>query len=148
MTEPLVDAQGFPRSDIDVYAVRHLRSQIARRQNDHVALMARVEAALHAVFSAQATATAKAAPDTRRTIAVVASVARGSPADAAGLAPGDAVLSFGGAADLRAVAGVVRRGEPLAVDVRRGAERVALTLVPQDWDGRGLLGCHLVPPTE
>ena len=28
MEEPLVDAEGFPRSDIDVYQVRHARSNI------------------------------------------------------------------------------------------------------------------------
>ena len=28
MEEPLVDGEGFPRSDIDVYQVRHARSNI------------------------------------------------------------------------------------------------------------------------
>lgn len=28
MTDPLVDAEGFPRSDVDVYAIRKTRHQI------------------------------------------------------------------------------------------------------------------------
>lgn len=40
---PLVDADGFPRADIDVYRVRHLRHQFACLQNDHRALMKRIE---------------------------------------------------------------------------------------------------------
>lgn len=28
MTEPLIDSEGYPRSDIDVYQVRHARHQI------------------------------------------------------------------------------------------------------------------------
>ena len=34
MTEPLIDGEGFPRSDIDVYQVRHARSNISRKKND------------------------------------------------------------------------------------------------------------------
>ncbi len=36
---PLVDAEGFPRADVDVHAVRQSRHQLARLQNDHVAVM-------------------------------------------------------------------------------------------------------------
>lgn len=28
MTEPLVDGEGYPRSDIDVYTIRHIRHEI------------------------------------------------------------------------------------------------------------------------
>ena len=34
MTSPLVDADGFPRSDIDVWAVRHARVRIIELRND------------------------------------------------------------------------------------------------------------------
>ncbi|XP_037073302.1 uncharacterized protein LOC119094339 [Pollicipes pollicipes] len=46
MDEPLVDADDYPRADIDVYSVRHARSQLRRLQNDHRALMTRIEAGL------------------------------------------------------------------------------------------------------
>jgi len=47
MDEPLVDQEGFPRSDVDVYQVRHIRSQINRLRNDHKALMLQIESGLH-----------------------------------------------------------------------------------------------------
>src|ERR1700722_20801667 len=33
-TPPLVDSEGFPRADIDVYAVRHARVKIIELKND------------------------------------------------------------------------------------------------------------------
>ena len=35
LTGGLVDAEGFPRADVDVYAVRHRRHELARLQTDH-----------------------------------------------------------------------------------------------------------------
>lgn len=43
---PLVDAEGFPRADIDVYRVRHQRHRFACLQTDHRAVMAQLEALL------------------------------------------------------------------------------------------------------
>lgn len=34
LTEPLVDNEGFPRSDIDVYATRQHRNQLAQLRTD------------------------------------------------------------------------------------------------------------------
>ena len=34
LSEPLVDSEGYPRSDVDVYTVRHTRAQIIRLRND------------------------------------------------------------------------------------------------------------------
>jgi len=48
---PLVDEQGFPRSDIDVHAERITRSQLARLQTDHVAIMHQIEASLHVLHA-------------------------------------------------------------------------------------------------
>lgn len=45
---PLVDADGFPRADIDVYRVRHQRHALVCRQNDHCAVMRSIEALLPA----------------------------------------------------------------------------------------------------
>ncbi|KAM9118646.1 26S proteasome non-ATPase regulatory subunit 9 isoform 2-T2 [Pangshura tecta] len=47
MNEPLVDAEGYPRADVDVYQVRAARHNIICLQNDHKALMLQVEKALH-----------------------------------------------------------------------------------------------------
>ena len=73
-----------------------------------------------------------------------------SPAQSAGLRIGDRVLSFGSVTRrsytkdaMRAVvANSVGRG--IRVDVYRVGEGLkTLTLVPQQWAGQGLLGCHL-----
>jgi 26S proteasome non-ATPase regulatory subunit 9 len=71
------------------------------------------------------------------------------------LAIGDALLCLGdvrcgsgGAAAALAALGpqvAASEGRALAVQVLRRGERVALTLTPRRWAGRGLLGCHLRP---
>ncbi|KAG8462693.1 hypothetical protein KFE25_004669 [Diacronema lutheri] len=91
--------------------------------------------------------------------ALVDEVASGGPAECSGLRVGDSLVRFGtvgartaeplgavaravGAAEAasEAIELVVRRRAPPAVD-----ELVRLTLRPQRWQGRGLLGCHLCP---
>ncbi|EDM13650.1 proteasome (prosome, macropain) 26S subunit, non-ATPase, 9, isoform CRA_b [Rattus norvegicus] len=47
MNEPLVDCEGYPRADVDLYQVRTARHNIICLQNDHKALMKQVEEALH-----------------------------------------------------------------------------------------------------
>ncbi|KAF7484210.1 Hypothetical predicted protein [Marmota monax] len=47
MNEPLVDFEGYPRADVDVYQVRTARHNIICLQNDHKAVMKQVEEALH-----------------------------------------------------------------------------------------------------
>ncbi|KAJ5971661.1 uncharacterized protein N7479_001579 [Penicillium vulpinum] len=91
--------------------------------------------------------------------AKVNSVVSGSPADQAGLKSGDAIRSFGNInwlnhERLTKVAQTVQENEGRAVSVKvcrkneTGANTMELDLqlTPrQNWGGRGLLGCHLVP---
>ncbi|KAF4320301.1 hypothetical protein BBO99_00005482 [Phytophthora kernoviae] len=56
---PLVDAEGFPRADIDVYRVRHLRHTMACRQTDHKTVMKQIETLLPQVFAARSFKNAK-----------------------------------------------------------------------------------------
>ncbi|KAF9909361.1 hypothetical protein EC991_008746 [Linnemannia zychae] len=51
MNDPLIDSNGFPRSDIDLVVVRTARSNIIRLKNDMKALMLQIEEALHAVHA-------------------------------------------------------------------------------------------------
>ena len=46
MREPLVDNDGYPRNDIDVYQVRHARHQINTLQNDLKSLLKEIEKGL------------------------------------------------------------------------------------------------------
>lgn len=44
---PLVDAEGFPRNDIDIYQVRQARQTIICLQNDHKELMNQIQTLLN-----------------------------------------------------------------------------------------------------
>lgn len=107
--------------------------------------------------------------------AKVNTVAEGSPAESAGLKPGDAIRNFGYVNDsnhdnLRRVAECVQGNEGVCrkkaiyvlcilttqqsnilIKVSRPTnpgqwEELRLTLTPRkDWGGRGMLGCHILP---
>merc|ERR1719318_761816 len=51
MDDPLVDQEGFPRSDIDVYQVRRARSNIRSKGNDLISLVAKIETGLHSLHA-------------------------------------------------------------------------------------------------
>ncbi len=51
VSTPLVDADGFPRADVDVHATRTMRNRLAVLNTDHKALMARIEQGLHALHA-------------------------------------------------------------------------------------------------
>ncbi|KZT73711.1 hypothetical protein DAEQUDRAFT_661548 [Daedalea quercina L-15889] len=122
LNTPLVDVDGFPRADIDVWAVRHARVRIIELRNDLEALRNTIATALQGVFDP--TTLAKSEPTAQGNVessssstlvpfAKVNGVAPGSPAAAAvrvprlrrhdlaaetlvqGLLREDLVLSFG-----------------------------------------------------
>ena len=85
-----------------------------------------------------------------RPFAEIDEVNEGSPGAAAGLQVGDLVVRFGHVTAqtpnwLQAVAGLLGESEGKAIEagVRRDGGKVTLTLVPQQWSGRGLLGAHM-----
>lgn len=198
----LVDAEGFPRADIDVYDIRKKRHRVAILQTDHKEIMRVLETelkALHRVLqqiaksggaqqlgnegsafegqrevseegtSRSNTAAARVngvnagtSSDTTESngstilsqtiqctpFARVESVAIASPAEAAGLKVGDAIVSFGGETQtLSNLSAIVQENENccVAVTVVRGSAQIELSLTPRTWGGRGLLGCYLVP---
>jgi 26S proteasome non-ATPase regulatory subunit 9 len=51
MTTSLVDPEGFPRADIDVYAVRHARVSLNRLRNDHRDVVDRLGRVLEEVYA-------------------------------------------------------------------------------------------------
>ncbi|TPX35807.1 hypothetical protein SeLEV6574_g08153 [Synchytrium endobioticum] len=157
MADPLVDRDGFPRADIDVWNVRQVRAQIVRLRNDYQNLLTRIAKALIAVHHA---------PDENGTngnveltgheltaFAVVNGVAPDSPASVATLKRGDRMLKFGTLTidslrnGLQPIGQFVElnEGKPIVILVERDCSQIELTLTPARWPGRGLLGCHILP---
>eukprot|EP00842_Homolaphlyctis_polyrhiza_P001725 jgi/Hompol1/2553/HPOL_002952-RA len=156
MTEPLVDREGFPRADVDVYAIRNARASIIRLRNDHKALTGQIEIMLQRVHAlakaegiapqtgARASAAAPAAPFAR-----VNAVAPDSPCWEAGLLRDDFIVRFGPVtaqteSPLKALAEFVQANENNQVElhVLRGIPQQPVTamVTPHKWSGRGLLG--------
>ncbi|RHY75091.1 hypothetical protein DYB26_007280 [Aphanomyces astaci] len=157
---PLVDDEGFPRSDIDVYTVRHKRHRFACLQNDLKWKMQEIEdvmtrlvimLAMNCINIGKLHA-ADAVSDS--TVPVKLEGNAGSPSSEAGLQVGDLVLEFGTATadnhrELAAIREIVMRNLDAPIEVvvqRRGtADQFRLSLVPHSWIGQGVLGCHIVP---
>ena len=58
LSTPLVDSEGFPRADIDVWAVRHARVRIIELRNDYTAIMDEIGTALQGVYGPSASTSA------------------------------------------------------------------------------------------
>lgn len=160
MDLPLV-VDGFPRGDIDVLAVRLIRTKIIRLRNDHKFLLQLIEEQLMKQLQAGANSVPVAMTETTRVtppriipFALVKSVAENSPAERSGLQENDKIILFGGDvhagnhSKLAAVGSKVKDnvGQEIVVEVLRGQNKQSLVLVPTpDWPGQGLLGCHIVP---
>lgn len=154
---PLV-VDGFPRNDVDVVSIRLVRAKIIRLRNDLAYVLELLEQQLEqrllAGLASQPTQEAPVRSSASVPFALVRDVVAGGPASAAGLRVGDRVCVFDGdvkASNHEKLAKVAERvrskqGQKIAVEVLRGNETVELELVPtDDWAGRGLLGCLLVP---
>ncbi|XP_012709773.2 26S proteasome non-ATPase regulatory subunit 9 [Fundulus heteroclitus] len=160
---PLVDAEGYPRADVNLYTVRDARHNISCLQNDHKAIMAEIEDALHKLHAREKAKRERDEAEGQEeameqqvtlppAFARVDAVTDGSPASGAGLKVGDEVIEFGSVntgnfQNLQNVAAVVQHseGKPLRVAVIRGGQKVQMSLTPRRWSGRGLLGCNIVP---
>jgi len=161
MEDALVDAEGFPRGDIDVYQVRHARSQIRTKGTDLKELMKRIEAGLHNLHAQAREAgggqvprppPATPLPPFARILVVVP----GGPADTAGLKQGDLVAKFGSVAktnfkNLKNISDVAEacKDSRMEVVVVRGDGVVRCRLTPTTgWGGQGLLGFKIRPLTD
>ncbi|KAK0441589.1 hypothetical protein EV421DRAFT_629286 [Armillaria borealis] len=149
---PLVDPDGFPRADIDIYAVRGARIRVIELRNDLEALMNEIGKKLENVYDPSLVPQDSESPvDTP--FARVDGVAPGSPAADAGLKREDLIVKFGSLTSptsLQAVAEVVGANENRSISIRalRDGRPVFFSLTPRKgWGGRGMLGCHIVPYT-
>lgn len=170
MAGPLIDAEGYPRNDIDVYKVRQARQQILCLQNDHKKLMSEIEKLLHQVhkeaadnensagITIKAAAISLESPNQEivplNVIVNVNLVSPGSPAEDAGLRIGDGILQFGSINsrnfenNLMQIATLVNNMENqrIALKIKRSEQILDLILIPKKWSGRGLLGFNIVLP--
>ncbi|XP_076645126.1 26S proteasome non-ATPase regulatory subunit 9 isoform X1 [Halictus rubicundus] len=159
MDDPLVDSEGYPRQDIDVYQVRHARHKIICFRNDHKALMKKIEEGLHKVHSLsgnQAESSNGAAlndveqPVQLKPFLIVNLVSPGSPAEIAGIQVNDLILKFGSIdhrnfGSLQDIGTLVQnsRYNKIAIKIKRGSNILTLSLTPRPWAGNGLLGCNV-----
>ncbi|KAJ4491443.1 hypothetical protein C8J55DRAFT_420778 [Lentinula edodes] len=163
MQTPLVDPDGFPRADIDIYAVRGARVRIIELRNDLKDITAAIGKALEAVYDrSQSESVDKremseesSSSKESKAFAKVDGVAPGSPAADAGLCREDLIVKFGRLVDtsfssgsLTPIAELVGASEnqSIGIKVLRKGQSVYLSLTPsKGWGGRGMLGCHIVP---
>ncbi|XP_038645655.1 26S proteasome non-ATPase regulatory subunit 9 isoform X1 [Scyliorhinus canicula] len=163
MEEPLVDIEGYPRTDINVYEVRTARHNIICLQNDHKALMEQIEEALHQLHEHDREKHRLDEAEAHQEVmeqensvpsafAKIDTVSPGSPANTSGLQVGDEIIEFGSVntrnfQNMQNIATVVQRseGKPLSITVIRNGQNIHVNLIPQRWSGRGLLGCNIVP---
>ncbi|KAJ8080535.1 putative 26S proteasome regulatory subunit [Marasmius tenuissimus] len=167
LRSPLVDGDGFPRADIDIFAVRGARVRIIELRNDLEAITNEIGKALEAVYDpsiaadnkGSATMTPSASTDSPKPFAKVDGVAPGGPAAEAGLKREDLVVKFGPlihtsftSNSLQPLVEVVSENENQSIPIKvlRDGTSVFLSLVPRKgWGGRGMLGCHIIPhPTS
>jgi 26S proteasome non-ATPase regulatory subunit 9 len=158
LKDALVDAEGYPRADLDLYRVRSQRGRHASIRTDHKALMKRIEVLLPIALAAPPEDARKTPPPSRSVKpppappsnapwCSITEVRASSPAAEAGLRLGDLVVAFGAATSLDQVKPFVLSnvGRPFAVWVERGNQRVKLEMTARTWAGEGLLGCRLLP---
>ncbi|KAJ8674101.1 hypothetical protein QAD02_005363 [Eretmocerus hayati] len=162
MADELVDSEGYPRNDIDVYQVRHARSRIICLQNDHMAVMLKIEEGLHKLHQNAGGGSSQEPSSTSynniqesfllEPFLRVNLVSPASPADQAGIQVEDLILEFGSISSsnfksLKDVGALVEnsRYKDISVKIKRGSNTFALTLTPRPWSGKGLLGCNVVP---
>ncbi|KAJ1657949.1 putative 26S proteasome regulatory subunit [Dispira simplex] len=178
LEDPLVDADGFPRSDIDVIAVRALRVKSIELRNDLKQTMARVEQYLHTCHqgdSTNATAPAESVSPMKliqatqvtstSPLVVVGHVSPNSPAALAGLHKGDRIMEIGSInhsnySGLQQISSLVSESlqRPIRLRVQRfrqGNEDDPATyqtfegsLIPRPWEGPGFLGCQILPSPQ
>jgi len=156
LDSPLVDADGFPRPDIDTYAVRNARIRIIELRNDRKAVMDSLALALQSVYDPalpQPDSLPQLSPNDKP-FAKVDGVSPASPAAEAGLKRDDLVVKFGSltqrsfsSSSLQPLVEVVAAHENRSIPLKvlRSDQVIFLSLTPKQWGGRGLLGCHIVP---
>jgi len=107
LDSPLTDEDGFPRADIDIWAVRHARVRAIRLRNDLSSLMDKIAMALERVHASQSATTDRETPSPPLLpFAKVDAVAPHSPAQVAV----SSYLTFSSIHCNKAIKGAASRG--------------------------------------
>lgn len=156
-----IDAEGYPRGDIDIFNVKDKRRRLAEINTDYKALMKQIEQTMMELHKelppvpATETTSSPASvstPSAPKPMAKLDEIFPGSPAATAGIELNDLLIEFGTVTSntesfLKSIVELVGKNvnQPISIVVLRNSERVELSITPQPWGGRGLLGCHLTP---
>eukprot|EP00924_Labyrinthula_sp_SR-Ha-C_P008511 snap_masked-scaffold_32-processed-gene-2.4-mRNA-1 protein AED:0.68 eAED:0.68 QI:0/-1/0/1/-1/1/1/0/211 len=164
----LIDKEGFPRNDVDLFAVRTERQRFNILQTDHKNLMKEIEKTLKEYMSLpiaghenqskliSGMTKRKGKIDPSEVLFVVDDVTFESPAAVSGLEFGDEILKFGdfkvdktksSEHILGKLSGFLQENVNKAVEVKvnRSGKILHKIITPSKWDGDGLLGAYLVP---
>jgi len=156
---PLVDSEGFPRADLDVWAVRTARVRVIELRNDYKAILDEISVTLQAVYARQEAGASETTVEEEVQAEVpwlrVNGVQPGSPAAVAGLQREDLIVAFGlltasSSSSLQSLATLVstREDQEINIKILRSDEIKTLVLIPKKGPtGRVTLGCHIVPYT-
>ncbi|EER98910.1 hypothetical protein BDA96_02G214700 [Sorghum bicolor] len=171
ITGGLVDAEGFPRSDIDIPNVLAQRRRLAELRNDHKDVTNKIDKNLEILHSAKLSrneqSTSRRSDTTspshigssqsepmeedhvsKLPFAMIDEITDGSPASVDGLQLGDEIVKFGNveAGDQlqeRLVSEALSNEDShVSLVIIRQGSAMNLTITPRKWHGRGLLGCH------
>eukprot|EP00299_Pterocystis_sp_00344_P015973 c7993_g1_i2.p1 GENE.c7993_g1_i2~~c7993_g1_i2.p1 ORF type:complete len:121 (+),score=21.37 c7993_g1_i2:287-649(+) len=117
--------------------------------------MSKIEEALYSLHAStrqsqsdQSTPTS-VSPAVHTTFSFVHTIENDSPAYKAGLRVHDEIISFGhisSAKHFQDIASLVKdkEGQSIPVKVLREGQVINLSLTPARWQGKGLLGCHIL----
>jgi len=168
MTGNIIDNEGYPRADIDLYKVKSTRQQINRLQNDFKNLMEQMEEELVKIHSnkdvnvqVQLTSTNirnNSHSEKHKPFLKVTQVDYGSPSFEAGFKLNDKIVQFGpfnisNTKNLNEIAEHVKSkvDKIILVSILRSEannenteNKMILKLTPKSWSGQGFLGCKLV----
>lgn len=163
MDTPLVDHEGFPRRDIDVWEARKVRTEMIMLRNDYNELMNRAEQILCGSNPNSSRTPVYARPRTPperestfrrepipigRPFAYIKEISPGSPAEQAGLQVGDEIVMFGNVHihnhdRLRALPAEIAEDQVVVKVHRHGRQgEVHLTLIPRRGSS---VGAYILP---
>ncbi|KAF5280134.1 hypothetical protein FQA39_LY18136 [Lamprigera yunnana] len=157
MKMPLIDGEGFPINNINIYQVRHARQKIICLQNDHKQVMKKIESGLHRYYgnsSQKESLNENGVQMAQNTnvvnyqipFAKVTFVDEGSPAEDSGINGGDLIVEFGSVnhsnfQTMNDIVSVVQHSEDqqLNVKLKRREKYIITRLTPKKWMGKGLI---------